>query len=73
MGPTVLETQAERDFIRQSQKTCMDAGDYFIGGSTFPEETGPFDYHVSVACNPGFTNPVDPLYSTSESGNVSKI
>ena len=66
----MLGTEAEHDFIRQSQKGLSDAGDYFIDGSAFPAETGLFKYHVSAA-HSDFYYPVnDPLYSTSQSGNV---
>ena len=43
-APTVLETEEEHDFIKQSQKGLSDAGNYFIGGSAFPQHTGSFDY-----------------------------
>ena len=32
-GPATLDTEIERDFIRQSQKELGDVQDYFIGGS----------------------------------------
>ena len=69
----MLETEAEHDFIRQSQKVLSDAGDYFIAGSAFPVETGLFKYHVNVL-NSDIYYPInDPQYNTSQSGNVAKI
>ena len=67
-GPTVLETELEHDFIRQSQKGLSDAQDYFIAGSRYPNQTGHFPYHVSVAWRP--VRPItEILYSTKQLGN----
>ena len=71
-APAVLETEIERDFIRQSQKGLGDAKDYFIGGSAYPEDTGTFDYpspygwKLTARPNPN----AEPAYSTTQSGNM---
>ena len=64
--PTVLETELEHDFIRQSQKSLWHPYDYFIAGSRYPEQTGYFPYHVSVNT---FDTITEILYSTNQSGN----
>ena len=65
----MLETEAEHDFIRQSQKVLTDAGDYFIGGSAAsPVKIGPFKYHVPVTEIPN-----DPVYSLTQSGDVPSL
>ena len=43
-APTVLETEVEHDFIRQSQKGLNNSEDYFIGGSAYPDHIGLFSY-----------------------------
>ena len=83
-----METKAEHDFIRQSQKVLKDAGDYFIAGSRFPEpkhlltETRYFYPQDLEAYGPmNYTGSIenklrltfDPSYSIHQSGNVSKI
>ena len=69
-APTVLSTEVEHDFIRQSQKGLSDAQDYFIGGSAYPEHFGTFRYTVFERSS-SFPDFDSPQYSTTQSGNVS--
>ena len=65
-GPTVLETEVEHDFIRQSQKGCS-ADDFFIAGSVYPKHTGSFKHSTPA---PEFGKKRKPSYSSIQSGNV---
>ena len=67
-APTVLDTEVEHDFIRQSQRDLGDAQNYFIGGSAFPETRGSFDYSTSP-----LINNIKPSYSPIQSGKLLKI
>ena len=67
-GPTVLETEVEHDFIRQSQRGLSDAQNYFIAGSAFPETSGSFDYIFT-----SYPGTIEPSYSPIPSGNVLKF